>query len=423
METAERNRQCDCHGCELDGIKNLIEDFRMTPCPVVSNACKTIRRLLKKGFLLKPTSTARADDELTAEGELFGEIVTRDQLIKSLTHTLVLWHPNRVNYIKFILARYRTSIGFHEMYKSHGFYVSDNESIALLRFKISKKLYRLSCYFIDFKTNEIKHTDISMDLTDKEMCSVYLYSGSLWVVQNSEIGVINVAHIRLRDNPVKSFVRNFGTMDYWNPYTPRQVIFTDTELYNEFLRVTLDAKCTKIIRKFVPTLKTSFLIPVGKRQVVIDFDYSAKEVLIQFSTKEDKIKTLRTLVLKKKFELARYTFAFNDTTNLVVVRINRQDVLVLDTINCSLVKTIALNHQYDLNKQIQFLFSPNGKRVLVLGTIINTDQCLWTQHIVCGVKSLKMCALRAARQGFATDDLKKTDMPKILKYELNFGHL
>ena len=421
METSRRNRQCDCHGCELDGIKNLTEDFRMTPCPVVSNACKTIRRLLKKGFLLKPTTATRLNDnERTSEGELFGEIMTREQLIKSLTHTLVLWQPNRVNYIKFILARYRTSIGFHELYKSHGFYVSDNESIALLRFKTSKKL---SCYFIDFKTNEIKHTDISIDLTDKEMCSIYLYAGSLWIVQNSEIGVINVAHIRMRDNPVRSFVRHFGTMDYWNPYTPRQVIFTDTELYNEFLRVTLDTKCTKIIRKFVPTLKTSFMIPVGKRQVVIDYDYSAKEVLIQFSTKEEKIKTLKTLVLKKKFELTRYTFAFNDTTNLIVVRINRDDVLVLDTINCNLVKTITLNQRYDLNKQIQFLFSPNGKRVLILGSIINTDQCLWTQHIVCGVKSLRLCALRATRQSFPTDELKKIDIPKILKYELNFGNI
>lgn len=398
----------------------------MTPCSVVSNACKTIRRLLKKGFQLKETTLAMikqtAEMESTHERESFGEIVTRGQLIRALTHTLVLWNPNKTTYIKFILARYRTSIGIHELYKTHGFYISDNQSIALLRFKKNKKL---SCYFIDFKTNEIKYTDIGIDVTDREMCSMYLYAGSLWIVQNSEIGVINVAHIRLRDNPVKCFVRHFGTMDYWNPYTPRQVVFTDTELYNEFLRVTLDAKCTKMIRKFVATLKTSLLIPVGKRQVAIDYDYTTKEVLIQFSTREEKMKTLKTVVLNKRFELARYSFAFNENTQLVVIRINKNDVLVLDTINCNILKTITLNEQYDLDKQIQFLFSPNGKRVLVLGSIINTDnKSMWTQHIACGVKSLKTCALRTARQNFSTDYLRKfNDIPKILRYELNFGTL
>lgn len=411
------DHQCQCHGCEIDGIKNLNEDFRMTPCPAVVNACKTIRKLLKKGFVLKPTLKT---SKTTREGEYFDELVTREELIKALTHTLVLWHPNRTTYIKFILARYRTCIGHHELYKTRGFYVSDNQSIALLRYKNAKKI---SCYFIDFETFEVKHTDINIDLIDKEMCSIYLYGGSLWIVQNSEIGVINVAHIRLRDNPVKILVRHFGTMDYWNPYTPRQVVFTDTELYNEFLRVTLDTKRTKLIRKFVSTIKTNFLIPVGNRQVGFDYDYTSKELLLHFSTKEDKIKTLKTIVIETRFELAKYSFAFSESSNMIVVRINKEDVIVLDTINCCINKYITLNKKYDLNRQIQFLFSPNGKRILVLGLKKNTEEHMWTQHLLGGVKSLKDIAFRNIRQNFATDDLKKCDIPKMLRYELNFGRM
>eukprot|EP00111_Clytia_hemisphaerica_P017649 TCONS_00052203-protein len=409
-------QQCECSGCEIDGIKNLNEDFRMTPCPDVTNACKTIRKLLKKGFVLKPSPQT---SKQVREVDYFDEMLSRSELIESLTHTLVLWHPNRTTYIKFILARYRSCVGVHELYKTHGFYVSDNRSIALLRFKNNKKL---SCYFIDFESFEVKHTDINIEFIDKDMCSIYLYGGSLWIVQNSsDPGVIHVAHIRLKENPVRCFARQFGTMDYWNPFTPGQVIFTDTDLYHEFLRVTLDTKRTKIIRKYVSTLKNSFLIPVGNRLVNIDYDYKIKEILFQFSSREDKVKTLKTMVLKTTFELSKYSFAFSNISNLIVIRLNKKEVVVLDTINCCVVKNIHLNRNYDLNHKIHFLFSPNGKRVLVLGPVKNTGQHLWTQHLLCSVRTLKMSALRSVRQTFAIDDLKKCDIPKMLRYELNFG--
>ena len=410
--------QCECSSCEIDKIKNLDEDFRMTPCPIVAHVCKTIRKLLKKGFVVKPATQRQ---KITNGGEYFDEFVTREELINTLTHTLNLWHPNRKSYIKFILARYRTCVGVHDLYRTSGFYVSDNKSMALLRFKTNKKL---SCYFIDFTTNEMKSTDILIDLVDKEMCSIYLYNGSLWIIQNTEIGVINVAYVRLKDNPVKCFVRNFGTMDYWNPFSTRKVAFTDTELHHEFLHVTLDTKRTKVIRKHISTIKNSFFIPVGDRQIVIYYDAPTQEIMLEISVKEEKVKVIKTIIMKRRFELSNYSFAFSDISNMVVVRINKNDVIVVDVINCCILKFIALDSQYDLNRKLQFMFSANGKRVYVLGAKKDSDnEYYWTQHLLIGMKTLKQIASRVVRERFTVEELKKLDVPKTLKHELNLGRL
>lgn len=406
--------QCACACCDISKIVNLNENFRMTACSNATNGCKTIRKFFKNGYKVRTQMPSKH----LYEEEPFDEIVSRQNLVQALTHTLLIGHPKDAKLVyKFILARYRSCVSIHERYYTGGFYVSDNYSLALLRFKTNK---RLSCYFIDMTTGEMKHTDIGIELIDKDLCSIYLYNGSLWIVQNSEIGVINVALVRLKDNPVRTIARAFGTMDYWNPNDGR-VIFTDSDICHGFLRVTLDSKKTKIVRKQVSTLKNSFITPVGNRQLILTNDFQLGQIYFEFYHKEEKLRVLRTVIWHAKFDRRCYTSCMSEITNLAVIRINRTDILVIDVLTCRVLTRLCVNLEYDLLKELHFMFSPNGKKVLVLGSRLNSDnEYFWTQHLVCGMRSLKESAARVVLSTFSTDDIRRFNVPKTLRYELTF---
>ena len=414
----EIRQQCACVNCDISKITNLQEHFRMTSCTNIGIGCKRIRKLFKNGYKAisqtyfnAQTETKKYWDETPVE-----EKISRHQLVRALTHTLIIKHPRNVSPIKFMLSRYRTCVSIHDSYSTFGFYVSDNSSIAFLKFKSNK---RISCYFIDMDTHLMKHADISIDLIDKELCSIYISQGSLWIAQNSEIGVINISMTRLNDNPVRTIIRNFGTMDYWNP-NDGPVIFTEFELCQGFLHVTLDSTKHKIIRKQVTTLKNSHVIPIGYRQIVITHQNSLEQVNFEFHKKEGKLlRSFRTIQHRGTFEKRLYTACTSTRTNLAAVRINQKDIFVFDIIQCTLVKKLQLHPQYNSSEHIDFMFSPSGNRLFMLGKSTGVPaEYFWTQHLLCKVKTLKESAGSIILQRYSTDEIRALNLPRTLKREL-----
>lgn len=351
------------------------------------------------------------------------QIVHAEEIEHFLTLTLSLC-PRKANgsitLVKFARRRSCVSIANKE-YETHGLCVSDNTRMAVLKLKPKKMI--VSGYYVDFITFDVKRFDVTgIYFTDFQLCSIYLRKGTLWIVQNSEIGVIIVVVAFLDESPVRSINRCFGTMDYWNPKDANTNV-TEVELQNGFIHVALNSTKKKFLRKYVKTLKNHFQIPISRIYVVITLlDIKACSVSFEFYGKHGSTsKLVRTIRKTVKYEKRFYQTTVSSVSFLAAVRMNADDLLVLDYLSCDIKYVITIPKEY-LEDSISFQFSANGRTLYVLGRRQDEMGCVWSKYVMPNTleDTLKKKCLRTLRRFYSLDQLYNFDIPKSLQRELTF---
>ena len=255
-------------------------------------------------------------------------------------HKFFLVHPRRPSPVLFKLPRSLHVISYRADFQTSGFLLASDTSIALLKFKLKKQIIWGS--FLDLSTSEVKHFEINKSCLDKENITVYLRGGSLWIIQNGEIGLINVSLVLLSENPVRHIQRNFGTMDYWNPVNGK-INVTENEIQHEFLHVELTSSRLKLIRKQVQTLKNKFIVPIMDRSLTLTFDSNYAIILFEFYKKEKNCsKFMTSYYWRGKFEKKHFSTATITVEQKAAVRINKCCILILDYVSCQVCQSINL---------------------------------------------------------------------------------
>ena len=334
-------------------------------------------------------------------------------------HKFFLVHPRRPSPVLFKLPRFLHVISYRADFQTSGFLLASDTSIALLKFKLKKQIIWGS--FLDLSTSEVKHFEINKSCLDKENITVYLRGGSLWIIQNGEIGLINVSLVLLSENPVRHIQRNFGTMDYWNPVNGK-INVTENEIQHEFLHVELTSSRLKLIRKQVQTLKNKFIVPIMDRSLTLTFDSNYAIILFEFYKKEKNCsKFMTSYYWRGKFEKKHFSTATITVEQKAAVRINKCCILILDYVSCQVCQSINLEDAFTENTVLSFQFTLNGNWLYFVGC--QNSRTFWECYRTHFVETLRDTVIRKIRQWVLLEDIQKLNIPKLLRNEISFVKL
>ena len=338
---------------------------------------------------------------------------------KLVFHKFFLVHPRRPSPVLFKLPRFLHVISYRADFQTSGFLLASDTSIALLKFKLKKQIIWGS--FLDLSTSEVKHFEINKSCLDKENITVYLRGGSLWIIQNGEIGLINVSLVLLSENPVRHIQRNFGTMDYWNPVNGK-INVTENEIQHEFLHVELTSSRLKLIRKQVQTLKNKFIVPIMDRSLTLTFDSNYAIILFEFYKKEKNCsKFMTSYYWRGKFEKKHFSTATITVEQKAAVRINKSCILILDYVSCQVCQSINLEDAFTENTVLSFQFTLNGNWLYFVGC--QNSRTFWECYRTHFVETLRDTVIRKIRQWVLLEDIQKLNIPKLLRNEISFVKL
>lgn len=371
-------------------------------------------KLIKKGYKL--VKFARNNKYPMKTQSTLTDISHIEELV---FHKFFLVHPRRPSPVLFKLPRFLHVISYRADFQTSGFLLASDTSIALLKFKLKKQIIWGS--FLDLSTSEVKHFEINKSCLDKENITVYLRGGSLWIIQNGEIGLINVSLVLLSENPVRHIQRNFGTMDYWNPVNGK-INVTENEIQHEFLHVELTSSRLKLIRKQVQTLKNKFIVPIMDRSLTLTFDSNYAIILFEFYKKEKNCsKFMTSYYWRGKFEKKHFSTATITVEQKAAVRINKCCILILDYVSCQVCQSINLEDAFTENTVLSFQFTLNGNWLYFVGC--QNSRTFWECYRTHFVETLRDTVIRKIRQWVLLEDIQKLNIPKLLRNEISFVKL
>ena len=371
-------------------------------------------KLIKKGYKL--VKFARNNKYPMKIQSTLTDISHIEELV---FHKFFLVHPRRPSPVLFKLPRFLHVISYRADFQTSGFLLASDTSIALLKFKLKKQIIWGS--FLDLSTSEVKHFEINKSCLDKENITVYLRGGSLWIIQNGEIGLINVSLVLLSENPVRHIQRNFGTMDYWNPVNGK-INVTENEIQHEFLHVELTSSRLKLIRKQVQTLKNKFIVPIMNRSLTLTFDSNYAIILFEFYKKEKNCsKFMTSYYWRGKFEKKHFSTATITVEQKAAVRINKCCILILDYVSCQVCQSINLEDAFTENTVLSFQFTLNGNWLYFVG--FQNSRTFWECYRTHFVETLRDTVIRKIRQWVLLEDIQKLNIPKLLRNEISFVKL
>ena len=371
-------------------------------------------KLIKKGYKL--VKFARNNKYPMKTQSTLTDISHIEELV---FHKFFLVHPRRPSPVLFKLPRFLHVISYRADFQTSGFLLASDTSIALLKFRLKKQIIWGS--FLDLSTSEVKHFEINKSCLDKENITVYLRGGSLWIIQNGEIGLINVSLVLLSENPVRHIQRNFGTMDYWNPVNGK-INVTENEIQHEFLHVELTSSRLKLIRKQVQTLKNKFIVPIMDRSLTLTFDSNYAIILFEFYKKEKNCsKFMTSYYWRGKFEKKHFSTATITVEQKAAVRINKCCILILDYVSCQVCQSINLEDAFTENTVLSFQFTLNGNWLYFVGC--QNSRTFWECYRTHFVETLRDTVIRKIRQWVLLEDIQKLNIPKLLRNEISFVKL
>ena len=407
---------CSCMYCDTRKIHSLDEfsNFGSNRCHLLLHHMNHAEKLLKKGYKLEKFVRNKKCPMKT-----HSTLIDISHIEELVFHKIFLVHPKRPSPLLFKFPRFLHVISYKTDFQMSGFLLASDTSIALLKFKPKKQIIWGS--FLDLLTSEVKHFEINKSCLDKENITVYLRGSSLWIIQNGEIGLVNVSLVLLSENPVRHIQRNFGTMDYWNPVNGK-INVTENEIQHEFLHVELTSSRVKLIRKQVQTLKNKFIVPMIDRSLTVTFDSNYAIILFEFYKKEKSCsKFITSYYWRGKFDKKYYNTTTITVEQRAAVRINKCCILILDYVSCQVCQSINLEDAFTESTVLSFQFTLNGNWLYFVGC--QNSRTFWECYRTHCLETLRDIVIRKIRQWVLLEDIQKLNIPKLLRNEISFVKL